>query len=152
VKAYSILLSLILTTFLTSCSLNEGTEKLYRKENVLQIEMILPIELEIGKEYEFQAVLTHADGKVPEIKNITFKIWKNGKKTTEEMVPQKHGIGRYRMVKTFLEEGLYFVKVEANTKDSTVMPTKQFTVGSFTEEDLKSLPNQMEEHHHEGHH
>jgi hypothetical protein len=49
-------------------------------------------------------------------------------------------------------EGLYFVKVEASTKGSKVVPTKQFTVGSLTEEDLRSLPNQSDEHHHEGHH
>jgi hypothetical protein len=50
------------------------------------------------------------------------------------------------------EKGLYFVKVEANTVDSKVMPTKQFIVGTLSEEDIHSLPKQNEEQHHEGHH
>jgi hypothetical protein len=132
--------------------LNEGTGKLYRQENALPMEIVLPTELEVDNEYEFQAIFTDEDGKVSEIENITFTIWKNAQNVREVMVPEKIGNGMYKIVTTFHEEGLYFVKVEANTKNSKVMLTKQFTVGSLTKEDLKSLPNQSEEHHHEGHH
>ncbi|OLS40063.1 FixH family protein [Bacillus sp. MRMR6] len=151
-KGYRVLLLFLLTVFLSSCSLNEGTEKLYREENVLKIDIVLPSELEAAKEYEIQAILTTADGKVPEIKDITMTIWKNGKDPDEVIVPENIGEGQYKIDATFTEEGLYFVKVQASTKDSKIMPTKQFTVGSLTEEDLKTLPNHSEEHKHEEHH
>jgi hypothetical protein len=152
VKGYNILFLIVLTILLSGCSLNEGTEKLYSQKKVLKIEMLLPSELQVNKDYEFQAVLTDAAGEVPEIENITFTIWKNGEKTKEEIVPESEGNGTYRIAATFIEEGLYFVKVDADTADSRIMPTKQFTVGSLTEEDLRSLPNQREEQHPKGHH
>jgi YtkA-like len=152
VKAYNILLFLVLTFLVSGCSLNDGTETLYKQENALQIDIVIPDKLELGKEEEFIAVLKNADGKAPELKNITFTIWKNGTPPPESIVPENRGNGTYSLSTKFLEEGLYFVKVEASSLDSRVMPTKKFTVGSLTEEDINSLPNQSEGHHHEGHH
>lgn len=151
-KGYNILFLIFLTILLSSCSLNEGTEKLYSQQNVLQIEMVLPKELELNKEYEFQAVLTEADGSIPEIENITFTIWENGENTKKPIVPESAGNGTYRIATAFIKEGLYFLRIEANTTNSRIMPTTQFTVGSLTKEDLESFPNQIKEQHHEAHH
>jgi hypothetical protein len=135
------------------CSLNEGTEELYKQENVLKIEMLFPKEIDTGEAFEVKALLSQVDGTVPELENIEFFIWKNGEWDQMKRVqPENEGNGQYSIRTMVQEEGLHFVKVEANTVDSKVMPTKQFIVGSLSEEDIHSHPKQSEEHHHEGHH
>ncbi len=151
-NVYKILFLLGFTLFISGCSLNEGTENLYRQENVLNIELVIPTDMEVNNEYELQAILTEQVDKVPEIENITFTIWKNGNDNRKDILPENDGNGTYKIHTIFEEEGLYFIKVEASTKDSSVMPTKQFTVGTLSEEDLNSLHEQIEEEHHEGHH
>jgi hypothetical protein len=151
-KVSNILFLFVFTILGSGCSLNEGTENLYKQENVIQIDLDIPTEIDVDKKYTFKAIFTDQNQKVPELENIRFTIWKNGMDTKVEIVPSDEGNGVYKLDKTFTEEGLYFFKVEANTAKSKVMPTKQFTVGSLTEEDLKSLPKQDEEGLHEGHH
>jgi hypothetical protein len=135
------------------CSLNEGTEELYKQENVLKIELISPKEIDTGEAFEVKALLSQVDGEVPELENIEFLIWKNGERDQMKRVQHENeGNGLYSIRTMVQEKGLYFVKVEANTVDSKVMPTKQFIVGTLSEEDIHSLPKQNEEQHHEGHH
>ncbi|MFC4322261.1 FixH family protein [Litchfieldia salsa] len=150
-KFQNLLFLMIFTIVVSGCSLKEGTEALYKQENVLKIEVELPAEIKINEQYEFKAIFTERDRNVTDIENIKFTFWKNGE-NGEELIPENKGKGIYTIEKTFEEEGLYFVKVEANTIESKVMPTKQFIVGSLTEEDLQSLPKNNTGVEHEGHH
>ncbi|WP_054635619.1 FixH family protein [Thalassobacillus sp. C254] len=151
-----ILLWLLVTVYslvLIGCSLNEGTEELYRQENVLEIEIDLPDDIDANEVFGVQALVTQFDGHVPEVEDIEFFIWKNGEREQKHSYQSNYeGNGLYSMKTRIREEGLYFVKIEANTSESKVMPTKQFIVGSLSEEDSETLPRQNNESHQEGHH
>ena len=127
--------------------------KLSKKENVLKIEMMLPEEIATGEAVEIKALMSQVDGEEPMLENIEFIIWKNGESDqADRFQPKNQGNGLYTVNTIVKEEGLHFVKVEANTVDSKVMPTKQFVVGSLSEEDIESFPQQSEHQNREGHH
>ncbi|WP_202080569.1 FixH family protein [Caldalkalibacillus salinus] len=137
---------------LSGCSLNEGTEKLYKQENVLQVDIVVPPDLNVGQQYELQANFTEREREVPDIEEVTFTLWKNGEESEERILSEDEGQGVYTIHTSFEEEGLYFVKVTASTEDSRVMPTKRLVVGDISEEDMNSLPTQQQDMDHEGHH
>ncbi|MFD2507473.1 hypothetical protein [Halalkalibacter alkalisediminis] len=86
---------------------------------------------------DIQALLSQFDGEVPELGHIEFFIWKNGEEQKKQYFSEHADVGNgiYRVTTIIEDEGLYFVKLVANTSESKVMPTKQFTVGSLSELD-----------------
>ncbi|MFC0560876.1 FixH family protein [Halalkalibacter alkalisediminis] len=142
-----------LSIIIMGCSLNEGTEEFYRQENVLKVEIIIPEEIETGEGFDIQALMSQSDGEVPELENIKFYIWKDGEREENQSFQPEHvGNGMYTINSMIHKEGLYFVKVEANTNQSKVLPTKQFMVGAQLEEDMDAFPSRIDEVQHESHH
>ena len=56
---------------------------------------------------------------------------KRGRDEMKRVLPENEGNGQYSIRTMVQEEGLHFVKFEANTDDLKIMPTKQFIVGSL---------------------
>jgi len=146
------------TICISGCSayaLNENAVDYYKKERPLEVDIVVPEPILLN-EPQFLKVILKQDGEVVTGANdVRFTIWKKDVSTAKEVIVAKDdGNGEYSVEKTFHEDGLYYVKVQASSKGSTVMPTKQLIVGNLTEEELhdlqKNSPKQI--HNHEGHH
>ncbi|MFT8321248.1 MAG: FixH family protein [Bacillus sp. (in: firmicutes)] len=149
------LLAFVTASLLSACSLKEGTEKGYKQETPLQIEVKMPKQFEAQKAEEITVVLSQAGNKPLSIQSISMDIWKQDSQFQKKSLPlTKNKNGVYTTKQTFDKEGLYFVKVHASTTQSTIMPTKQFIVGKLTDKDQEFLRKQapeeqvMEHHHH----
>ncbi|WP_240675788.1 FixH family protein [Ammoniphilus sp. CFH 90114] len=155
---YKYALTYSLIFLLTACSfdsLSEDAAGHYKVESPLQVDILLP-EPVLLHEPQFLNVILVQNGKpVNGLDDVQFTVWKNGSPDSNEvMMANRDGRGQYYVEKTFIEEGLYYVKVQASSNGSTIMPTKQFIVGELSEKDLLELqkghqaPKQSHENHH----
>nr|WP_281172509.1 FixH family protein [Ectobacillus panaciterrae] len=98
--------------------------------------------------------LTQEGKKVDNATNIQFEIWKKDNNKDHEVIEaQYEGDGIYRAEKTFNKDGLYYIKADVTAHDLHVMPTKQVIVGKISEEELKLLQKESQDHagHHDHH-
>lgn len=151
-KGYKQLLAVVLFgVLLTACSVDENAADLYKKEPVLDIDIVLPEPIVQNEPLTYKAVLQQDGKMVEDAQDVQFTFWKNAAPDQREQVTARNeGNGIYSAEKTLEGDGLYFVKVQATANGSTVMPTKQFGVGELTEEEKAALQNQ-DEHQHHGH-
>jgi hypothetical protein len=140
---------------LGGCSLDENTEELYKIEQPLQAEIILPDSFAAGEDVQVRAVLTQNGKKVAGADYVHFEIWKRDGTVhfaMEEAADEGEGV--YQLAKKFEQDGVYTIKVHASSAGSLIMPQKRFVVGELTEAELEELMKEGEapSGSHEGHH
>lgn len=144
--------------YLTGCSagaLSEEAANHYKKESPLGVEIVVPEPIVLNKPQLFKVILKQNDEVVDGASNVQVSIWKKGNPTSNDSIEASNvGNGEYTVEKIFNAEGLYYVKVQASANGSTVMPTKQFIVGSLSKEELNELQRNLpkEKPTHKGHH
>lgn len=154
-KIYVQLLSILLFCIcLTACSVNKEASSLYKHENALEIDVILPETVPLNKPQLFKVRLSQGGKTVDAADYVHFTFWNNGSNQNESIPAANDGNGMYSVEKTIDKPGLYYVKVHAGANGSSVMPTKQFIAGEISKEQLDSLQkgSQDKQQDHSQHH
>ncbi len=153
----NVLLTFILmfSLLLSACSLDEDVASLYRQEQPLQADILIPESFSENQQETIEVLLTQNGTNVTEPDFVHFEIWKQDGDVHYPMVEAELvGEGAYSITKSFEEDGLYFVKVHASSKGSIIIPQKQFIVGELSASDLEFLQKgakveqKVEDHHH----
>lgn len=156
VKIYIyITLIVILSLFLTGCTLNKEVENLYKKESPLEAEIIVPDSFSKDNKETIKVILTQNGERVEDADFVHFEIWKQDGSLSYNMEEAENvGNGNYSLTKDFNREGLYFIKVHASSGGSTIIPVKQFVVGELSKSDVDFLKKNVQQqnpipnHHH----
>ncbi|WP_413303809.1 FixH family protein [Bacillus sp. 1P10SD] len=150
-----IFLLMILSVFLSACSLRKDAADLYKKETPLKAEIVIPDSFSENKQETIKAILTQGGKKVERADFVHFEIWKQDGTLQYPMEEARNsGNGTYTLSKEFDKDGLYFIKLHAGNDGSIIMPQKQFIVGKLSKSELeflqKDVPvqNGTQEHHH----
>lgn len=155
-KYAQLLLILLLSILLTACSaVDKEAVSLYKHENALEIDVVLPESVSINKPQLFKVYLSQGGNMVDAADYVHFTFWNNDNSNQPEtIVATNDGNGVYSVEKTIGQQGLYYVKVHASANGSSVMPTKQFIAGELSKEQLDSLQkgSQDKEQNHDQHH
>nr|WP_276541817.1 FixH family protein [Bacillus infantis] len=128
---------------------------MYKKEQPLQADIILPESFAAGEDVPIRAVLTQNGKKMADADYVHFEIWKRDGTVhypMEEAADKGEGV--YQLAKKFEQDGVYTIKVHASSAGSLIMPQKRFVVGELTEAELEELMKEGEapSGSHEGHH
>jgi len=143
----------ILSLSLCACSLKPDVAALYKQEEPLQADIIIPSSFSSDKPEEITVSLTQKGKRVEDPDFVHIEIWKQDGSVAYEMEQAEElGNGSYGLKKEFNQDGLYYVKVHAGNDGSFIMPTKRFIVGELSTNELKFLQdgviNQKENHEH----
>lgn len=140
---------------LSACSLKEDVADLYKTENPLEAEVILPESFLDSQKETIEVLLTQDGEKVNGADYVHFEIWKQDGTLHYNMEPAKEmGNGIYALSKDFHSDGLYYLKVHASNNGSIITPQMQFVVGDLSKEELEILQDDLpiteggHEHHH----
>ncbi|GAF64446.1 FixH family protein [Alkalihalobacillus trypoxylicola] len=153
-KRFSFLL-LLSISLLMACS--NSDEQTTQPDSLVPVEVSIQLpneSLDINEEITLGAVVTHGEEVVEDAYEVIFEVWESGNKEDSEMIEAEHvGSGLYENTYSFTNEGLYNVQAHVTARDMHVMPTKEFTVGSLTEEELAEMypDNEESDASHENH-
>jgi hypothetical protein len=152
-KKWNYINLIILSLMLGACSPNEDAAELYQQESPLQADINMP--QAFSGDEPFRISLTQEGQKVDDANFVHFEIWKADgtfRLPMEEAEPA--GDGTYTFNQKLTEDGLYYVKIHADSNGSIIMPTKPFAVGELSKSDVEALNGMApdESNHHEGHH
>jgi len=154
-KIKKIVILLLLSFSLCACSLKPDVATLYKLEEPLQADIIIPASFSLDKPEEITISLTQNGKRVEDPDFVHIEIWKQDGSVAYEMEQAEEiGNGLYSIKKEFNQDGLYYVKAHASNDGSIIMPTKQFIVGELSANELDFLqdgvknPEESHEHHH----
>jgi hypothetical protein len=146
---------IIFSLLLSACSLEPDVDNLYKKENPLESEIVIPESFSENKQETIKVVLTQGGKKVEKADFVHFEIWnQDGSRHYSMQQAEEVGNGMYRLSKEFDRDGLYYIKVHASNDGSTIMPQKQFIVGDLSNSEIEFLQKGLQKQtvHHEHHH
>ncbi|GGE69755.1 FixH family protein [Priestia taiwanensis] len=141
----------MLAAVATGCTTSEQTSK---KPEPVVASIFLPKDLALHEENVLKVQVTQGEEAVDDASEVQFEIWK-GKEASELIMAKHEEGGVYYVKKTFKEDGIYFVKTHVSARGTHVMPTKLFTVGNVSEEEIKAIKEQFsqkEQSNHSHHH
>lgn len=114
--------------------------------SMVEVEIKLPEAVEPNQEVKIEALVTQGEENVDDASEVKFEVWKQGQEADHEMVVASNdGSGIYSIMKTFEEEGFYYVVAHTTARDMHVMPRVELTVGN------PEPSEKEEEHEEEGH-
>lgn len=150
------LLIAIISTLLSACSSNvDKSINLYQTEIPLEVNVSVPNQLTLDKENTISVLLTQNGNSVTSADFVHFEIVKQDGNINYGMSEAtNNGDGIYSKQITFDSNGLYFITIHAGNNGSIIKPTKQFIVGTLTENDKLFLQQNtpIQEINHNGHH
>jgi hypothetical protein len=135
-KLYVFLVTVLCLCMLISCNKKEQADNL---PQMVEVDLsVTPDPGEINEPIIFQAKVTQGKDKVNDAE-VIFEIWRS-KDDKHEKVEIKHTEnGTYRLDKSFLKEGTYYIISHVTARDMHNMPKQEFTVGTPSEpEDANS--------------
>ncbi|WJE17207.1 FixH family protein [Halobacillus sp. ACCC02827] len=139
-KKTIIMVLLIFPTVLTGCSLKEDAASLYKTETPLAADIHLPNSIQPDEEEAITIDLTQNGRPAADPDYVHYEIWKDDGSVSYPMKEARRvEAGVYSIDMTFKSDGLYHIKLHAESDGSTIVPQKQFVVGELTEEDRQSL-------------
>ena len=123
-KKWFLLFSILVLVILSGC--NKGDEL----PELIEVKVELPSEVMIGKEIEFQAIVTQGKEQVSDADEVQFEIWKDGQSDEEhkKIEAEINKEGNYFVKETFNEKGKYFVIAHVTARDIHSMPKLEFEV------------------------
>ncbi|WP_175640383.1 FixH family protein [Metabacillus schmidteae] len=154
-KGFSCSIVMFFAIFLAACADEDNVASLYKQENPIDVEIMIPEKFTENQQETIKAKLTQAGEPVEGADYVHFEMWNQEGTVHYEMEQaNEEGKGIYSLSKDFNEEGLYFVQVHASNNGSVIMPKKQFVVGKLTANDEEFLKENKKPQSggHEGHH
>ncbi len=144
----------ILSLVLSACSLKQNVATLYKQEEPLHAEIIIPDSFSSNEPDVIIISLTQNEKRVEDADYVHVEIWKQDGSVKYAMEQAKEiGNGLYSVTKDLNQEGLYFAKIHASKNGSIIMPQKQFIVGDLSRNELEFLQDgiksQAENHEHQ---
>lgn len=147
---------IFLSLFLTACSSDiDKSATLYQTELPIDVTVSIPKQIEYGQEYTIKVSFMQGSERIIDADFVHFEVVKqDGSINFGMSEATSDGNGIYSKQMRFDSEGLYFLKIHAGNKGSTIMPTRQIIVGSLTDNDQLFLQQNIPipETNHEGHH
>lgn len=143
---------LIATLLLLSACTANNIQKNNETPKIVNAEIMIPGRIPLNKESVLSVKLSQGSDTVDDADEVQFEIWKVNSKEDSELIEAKHEKdGIYSILKTFKEDGLYYVQTHVTAHGLHVMPKKQFAVGTATDEELKELEkNSQDSQHNQG--
>lgn len=141
---------ILLILLMGACSNNEDQQTKTADEvpEIVEVDLIVPTEAEVGTEVVFTAVVTQGEELVDDAHEVKYEIMNltSGKKEMVEasLNEDKH----YSIPYTFETNGTYDITSHVTARDMHMMPTKQIVVTGGEE----SAPETEDHSHGEGHH
>jgi hypothetical protein len=141
----------IFTLFvLTACNKNQPSNEV---PEMLEVKLsVNPEKGEINQPIIFEAKVTQGNENVEDAKSVKFEIWRAHAEEHEKVDVKHAEDGIYRLEKTFLEEGTYYIISHVTARDMHNMPKEEFVVGTPSEpEDPNDAKDSMDDMDMEGH-
>jgi hypothetical protein len=140
-------LIVFLVTVLCLSSVISCSNKKEQADNLPQmVEVDLSVTPDPGKINEpitFEAKVTQGKDKVNDAE-VIFEIWR-AKDDKHEKVEIKHTEnGKYRLEKSFPQEGTYYIISHVTARDMHNMPKKEFTIGTPSEPEDPNSKSSMD--------
>ncbi|WP_285766021.1 FixH family protein [Peribacillus sp. SI8-4] len=104
-----------------------------------------PIQGQVKEPVKFQAKVTYGDDKVKDADDVSFEIWLANSADHEKIAAKHIGNGIYEIVKTFDEEGTYYVYAHVTARDSHNMPKEEFVIGKPSPPEQNDGKKEMDE-------
>ncbi|MED4758611.1 FixH family protein [Priestia megaterium] len=145
----------LFTLMLSACSTKSDANNLYKTEQPLQADIIIPKSLSTNKKSTFKVKLTKDGKRVNNPDYVHFEIWKQDKSVKFPMEQaKKEENGAFSLTKNLNQDGLYYIQVHASKGGDPIMPKKQFVVGQLSKNEWGILKSgaQKEENGHHHHH
>lgn len=133
---------LLLGFILTACSDNKALEE---EPKLLEVELsISPEKAEVNEPITFEAKVTYGEEEVTDADEVKFEIWRANDEEHEKILVEHAENGIYRLKKSFLMEGTYYIYSHVTARRTHNMPKKEFIIGQPSEPE-DSGSSQMEE-------
>ncbi|CAM3742942.1 FixH family protein [Mesobacillus zeae] len=120
------------------CGGDKTKNKVEEKPQFLDVVLTVnPEKAMPGEEVTFEATITYGDEEVTDADDVKFEVWRANNDKHEKFQVKHSEKGKYRLNKTFMEEGTYYIISHVTARDMHNMPKKEFVVGksSKPEED-----------------
>ena len=131
-KASRVLLFVMLC-LLTACSKDQSNQ-VEQTLAFLEVDVtISPEQAKVGENVIFEATVTYGDEPVVDAESVVFEIGQTNTGKTEEFHVEHYQDGIYRLERSFLEEGTYFIYAHVTAEGLHNMPKKEFIIGKPNE-------------------
>lgn len=99
--------------------------------DLIQVQMNMPETFAALEAYELQVQVSQGQTPVEDADEVMFEIWLEGSKEESEMIAAAHqGKGIYSVMKTFPEDGLYYIQSHVTARSMHAMPKQSVLVGT----------------------
>lgn len=140
VKGRIIITVLLSVLLLSACSASPEAADRYVKEIPLMAEVNIPDVLSVQQPETIEIILTQDGKRVPGADFVHYELWSHDGSLRDPMTDAVEvGDGVYTVTKTFVKEGLYFIKLHSGNNGSIIIPQKPFAVGKLSEAELAYL-------------
>ncbi|MEH7884893.1 FixH family protein [Bacillus sp. JJ1609] len=142
-KIWMILIIIFAGIISVACS-QQGVEE---EPQFLDVQLTAtPEKAEVNEEITFEAKVTYGSEEVKDADEVKFEIWRSQDENHEKILAVHSENGIYRLKKSFIEEGTYYIISHVSARSMHNMPKIEFIVGnpSEPEEDNNSADMEMD--------
>ncbi|WP_404350351.1 FixH family protein [Sutcliffiella horikoshii] len=155
-KKLTLFFSLLSLMMLAACGSTNNNENTNGNNDevpsMVEVEIKLPEAVEPNEEVKVEALVTQGEENVDDAHEVKFEIWKQGQEADHEMIEATNdGSGIYSIMKTFEEEGFYYIVAHTTARDMHVMPRVELTVGNPEPAEKEEEHKHEEEGHNHDH-
>jgi len=150
-------LFLFMAAIIMLAACNNETEK--KNTNTTELIPIVvdvrldPEKINPGEEVTLHAIVTQGEEAVEDADEVQFEIAQKGSEESEFLDGKHTSDGEYTAVKTFEQDGTYFVTAHVTARSMHTMPKVEVVIGNpSTTEELAGEPTDDDGEHHESEH
>lgn len=142
---------ILLILLMGACSNNEDQQAKTTDEvpELLEVDLTVPAEAEVGKEVVFIAAVTQGEELVDDAHEVMFEIMNLSLGTKELVEASLNEDKHYSIPYTFEKNGTYDITSHVTARDMHAMPTKQVVVTGGEESTPKTEGHSHSENHHQ---
>ncbi|NRD80439.1 FixH family protein [Bacillus sp. BRMEA1] len=142
-KGISLIMMFFLLVTAAACSSQE--ERANDMPQMVNVELsVKPQQIKSNQPVTFEAKITQGKEKVNDADSVVFEIWRAKSATHEKVEIKNPKNGVYSLVKTFPQEGTYYIISHVTARNMHNMPKKEFFVGTPSEPEKSTSGNSME--------
>lgn len=151
IKRTSIIGFILLVLLMGACSNNEDQQTKTSDEvpEMVEVDLTVPTEAEVGKEVVFTAVVTQGDELVDDANEVKFEVMNVTLGTKEIIEATLNEDKHYSIPYTFETNGTYDITSHVTARDMHTMPTKQVVVTGGEESTEEAESHSHGESHHD---
>lgn len=138
-------LILIIVSVLSISACSNKEKKADELPDFVEVDLTVnPEKGNVNEPMVFEAKVTQGAENVEDADEVTFEIWRSKDEKHEKIKVEHTKDGIYRLEKSFLLEGTYYIISHVTARDMHNMPKKVFVVGTPSEpEDPSESKNHM---------